>query len=56
MLPILIPEVIDITLWERFCMTGKIEDYLLYRQEASADMIKKGSVHYASDVEGNSFT
>lgn len=49
--PIIIPEVVHITLWERFCLTGKIEDYLQYRQETGADMIRKGSVHYASDVE-----
>ncbi len=53
---ILILEVVRIiTLWERFCMTGKVEDYLEYKL-SSADEKEKGSVHYASDVEGNCST
>lgn len=53
---IIIPEVMHITLWEKFCLTGRIEDYLLYRKETGSDMTMKGSVHYASDVERDCFT
>ncbi len=34
------------TLWERFCRTGKIEDYLSYRKNAETPEIKEVSSNY----------
>ncbi|MGN0584651.1 MAG: hypothetical protein ACI4JD_04285 [Ruminococcus sp.] len=45
------------TLWEIFCETGRIDDYLTYRREEcrSDDTDRERSVCYASDNERSGF-
>lgn len=47
---IIFPEVTSLTLWEIFCKTGKVDDYLNYRREFSiaADENTERSACYAA--------